>query len=54
MGESFNIFCFANEPYECEFVYDGAEIVHDGEFKCHICNIDGEQQASGTDDDFAG
>eukprot|EP00752_Nemacystus_decipiens_P011906 g10557.t1 len=54
MGTFFNMFCFANVPYECEFVYDGAEIVHEGEFKCHICDIDGTRQATGLDDDLLG
>lgn len=54
MGSFFNMFCFANVPYECEFVYDGATIAHDGEFKCHICDITGERQASGIDDDLIG
>eukprot|EP00752_Nemacystus_decipiens_P011910 g10561.t1 len=54
MGTFFNMFCFANVPYECEFVYDGAEIVHEGEFKCHICDIDGTRLATGLDDDLLG
>lgn len=52
MGTFFNIFCFANVPYECEFVYDGAEVLHDGEFKCHICDIEGVRQDAGLDDDL--
>eukprot|EP00903_Cladosiphon_okamuranus_P014004 g13023.t1 len=52
MGTFYNMFCFANDPYECEFVYDGAEVAHSGEFKCHICDIEGTRQRSGTDDDF--
>ena len=52
MGNFFNTFCFGNDPFECEFVYDGAEILHEGEFKCQICDIDGVRQASGTDDDL--
>ena len=54
MGNFFNMFCFANEPYECEFVYDGASILHEGEFKCHICNIEGTRQDTGLDDDLLG
>lgn len=54
MGEFFNMFCFANTPYECEFVYDGAEVLHDGEFKCHICDMEGVRQATGLDDDLLG
>lgn len=53
MGEFFNMYCFANDPYECEFVYDGATITHEGEFKCHLCDIEGVEQGSGVEDDFA-
>ena len=52
MGTFTNTYCFGNEPYECEMVYHGANIVEDGEFKCHICNEDGERQVSDTDEGF--
>lgn len=52
MGELENIYCFGNDPYECEFVYDMAWATHVGEFKCRICDIDGESQESGADDDL--
>lgn len=45
MGDFSDMYCFANEPYECEFVYDLATIIHDGEFKCHVCDMDGVRQA---------
>lgn len=51
MGEFENVFCFQNTPYECEFVYDFAEVVHSEEFKCQICNLEGERQIVTTDDD---
>ncbi|CAM9458338.1 unnamed protein product [Ectocarpus sp. 8 AP-2014] len=51
MGEFNDMYCFANEPYECEFVYDQSDIVHNGEINCQICDIDGVQQVSGTDGD---
>lgn len=50
MGKFDNVFCFENEPYECEFVYHDAMLVHEGEFKCQICDQDGERQDPGTDD----
>ena len=50
MGKFINVFCFENEPYECEFVYHDAIMVHEGEFKCQICDEDGERQDPGTDD----
>ena len=53
MGNVFNMFCFGNDPYECEFVYDGAEILHEGETKCQICDIDGVRQV-GDEGDFLG
>lgn len=49
MGNLFDIFCFANLPDECEFVHDGAEFVYEGEFQCHLCDIDGTQQAVDND-----
>ncbi|CAN0357500.1 unnamed protein product [Ectocarpus sp. 12 AP-2014] len=52
MGEFNDMYCFGNEPYECEFVYDQSTAVHSGEFKCQICDIEGERQQSGTDDDL--
>ncbi|CAN0522742.1 unnamed protein product [Ectocarpus sp. 12 AP-2014] len=52
MGEFSDMYCFGNEPYECEFVYDQSTVVHSGEFKCQICDIEGERQQSGTDDDL--
>ncbi|CAM9484228.1 unnamed protein product [Ectocarpus sp. 8 AP-2014] len=52
MGEFNDIYCFGNDPYECEFVYDQSDIVHSGEFNCQLCGIDGvRQEVSGTDDD---
>ncbi|CAM9326456.1 unnamed protein product [Ectocarpus sp. 6 AP-2014] len=52
MGDFNDIYCFGNDPYECEFVYDQSDIVHSGEFKCQLCVIDGvRQEVSGTDDD---
>ncbi|CAM9104670.1 unnamed protein product [Laminaria digitata] len=54
MGKFDNVFCFENEPYECEFVYHDAILVHEGEFKCQICNQDGERQDPGTDDFLSG
>ncbi len=52
MGSFTNTWCFANEPYECEMVYDGASILEAGEFKCHICNSAGERQETDVDDDL--
>ncbi|CBJ26272.1 polymorphic outer membrane protein [Ectocarpus siliculosus] len=52
MGEFNDMYCFGNDPYECEFVYDQSDIVHSGEFNCQLCVIDGvRQEVSGTDDD---
>eukprot|EP00752_Nemacystus_decipiens_P002934 g2729.t1 len=53
MGSFTDMYCFANEPYECEFVYDLATITHDGEFKCHVCDMDGVRQVI-SDDDYLG
>lgn len=52
MGLSLNMFCFANDPFECELVYDGAEILHEGQFKCHLRDIDVVRQSTGLDDDL--
>ncbi|CAM9176768.1 unnamed protein product [Ectocarpus fasciculatus] len=52
MGDFIDMYCFANDPYECEFVYDQATVFHTGEFKCQICDIEGERQETGTDDDL--
>lgn len=54
MGEFEGVYCFANDPYECELVYDLATITHTGEFKCQICDLTGDRQAAGDDDDFGG
>lgn len=54
MGEFFNVFCYGNEPYQCEFVYNLGQITHDGEFKCRICDLEGTQQDSGIEDDAVG
>lgn len=54
MGSFTDMYCFANEPYECEFVYDLATIVHDGEFKCQVCDMEGVRQLGSSDDDFLG
>lgn len=45
------IFCYMNDPYECEFVYIGANVISDGEFKCQICSLDGDRLPLGYDDD---
>lgn len=52
MGDFNGVWCFANNPYECEIVYHQSDIVHNGEFKCNICNLDGEKQAPDEDDDL--
>ncbi|CAM9804479.1 unnamed protein product [Scytosiphon promiscuus] len=51
MGEFYNMFCYYNVPYECEFIEDLAEIDYSGDFKCHVCNIDGVRQLDTTEDD---
>ena len=38
-----DIFCYANDPYECEVLYEGIDVIFDGDFKCQICNFDGER-----------
>ncbi|CAM9181705.1 unnamed protein product [Hapterophycus canaliculatus] len=43
MGEFYNIFCFGNEPYECEFIEDLADVAYTGDFKCRVCNRDGDE-----------
>ncbi|CAN0025059.1 unnamed protein product [Ectocarpus fasciculatus] len=54
MGEFNDMYCFGNDPYECEFVYDQSDIVHGGVVSCQICDIDGVRQVvSDTDDDSA-
>lgn len=50
MGEFSDMYCFANDPYECEFVYEMATIDHDGEFKCQACDQNGVQQYTVTDE----
>ncbi|CAM9992511.1 unnamed protein product, partial [Scytosiphon promiscuus] len=51
MGEFYDTFCYANEPYECEFIEDLAEIAFVGDFKCSLCDIGGTQQSFNIDDD---
>ena len=51
MGSFSGMYCFDNEPYECEFVYDLATVTHDGEFKCQVCNMDGVRQAVSSDEE---
>ena len=43
MGTFNDIFCYANDPYECEILYEGIDVIFDGDFKCQICNFDGER-----------
>ncbi|CAN0394131.1 unnamed protein product [Pylaiella littoralis] len=50
MGEFFKTYCFLNDPYECEFVFDGVDITDEGDFKCNVCDIDGVKTISGDDD----
>lgn len=54
MGEFDNVYCFANDPYECEFVYNLAEILHHGELKCQICDLEGDRLAALDEDDLGG
>ena len=42
MGTFDNIYCYANDPYECEVLYEGIDVIS-VEFKCQICNFDGER-----------
>lgn len=44
MGVFDGVYCMLNSPYECEFVYDLAEIGHRSDFKCNACDIQGERQ----------
>ncbi|CAN0394289.1 unnamed protein product [Pylaiella littoralis] len=50
MGEFFKTYCYFNEPYECEFVFDGVDITDEGDFKCNVCDIDGVKTIIGDDD----
>ena len=50
MGQFSDMYCFANDPYECEFVYKSAAIDPDGEFKCQVCDQDGVPQDTGVDE----
>ena len=50
------VYCFNNNPYECEGLCEGIDVTFDGEFKCQICNFDSERLYVGfesvSEDDF--
>lgn len=53
MGTFDNVFCYANDPYECEILFEGIDINLYDNFKCQICNFDSERLLYGDIvDDF--
>lgn len=54
MGDFSNVFCYHNEPYECEILYNLADVQHSGDQKCNVCNLEGEKQSVSIDDDDFG
>lgn len=44
-----NLYCFANDPYECEVVFHGVTLDSDEEIKCQVCDIVGSRES--FDDD---
>ena len=54
MGRFADTYCFANNPYECEILFDGADFIVDEEFKCSICTIEVVRQYTDADNDLIG
>lgn len=50
MGTFNNLFCFGNIPWECEVMYNMANVKHSGEQKCNVCNAEGVKQDIVLDD----
>ncbi|CAM9727199.1 unnamed protein product [Sphacelaria rigidula] len=49
-----DIFCFSNEPYWCEILYNGTDVSYTGDQKCNVCTMDGTKQdtdGGAADDD---